>query len=104
MTDQQRPRDLPWDELNARGREWADKGAYVFVKWTCVVCGSRQTFPEPNHLYDEGECEDCGGVTDLRKTGGGFALILTNDHAGAEKVFAAIAAQPPAYQQREGKA
>ena len=103
MNEQQPSIDVPWDALCARAEEWSAKGAYVFIKWTCVVCGSRQTFAEPNHIYDEGECEDCGAVTDLRKTGGGFALVMTNDPA-AEKVFAAIAAQPPAYKQREGKA
>lgn len=44
----------------------------IFVKFTCIHCGSRQTFSEPNTIFADGVCEDCGQTTKI--TCGGFAL------------------------------
>jgi hypothetical protein len=41
-------------------------GATVHMKWTCVHCGARQTFVEPNSVYETGgRCEECNKVTDV---------------------------------------
>lgn len=40
-------------------------GDTVFFKFTCVGCGTRQTFTDPNKFYFSGKCELCGIVTDL---------------------------------------
>ena len=47
--------------------------AQVFFKFTCIHCGARQTFDEPNTLYTEGHCEECGNITEIVE--GGFAVI-----------------------------
>jgi hypothetical protein len=42
------------------------RGATVHMKWSCVHCGSRQTFAEPNSVHIQGgRCEECNKVTDV---------------------------------------
>jgi ribosomal protein S27E len=50
--------------------------AQVFFKFTCVGCGTRQMFDEPNKLYTTGSCEECGAVTDLQEKGCNYLLQL----------------------------
>lgn len=64
--------DLPWDELLARADDAIAGGATVYQKFTCALCGTRQTMEAPNRFYTEGQCEACRHVTDLIKTGGGY--------------------------------
>ena len=67
--------DLPRDELVRLANEVLQTmpGMNVYFKFTCAHCGSRQTFAEPNTLYTSGDCEECGGNTEVAK--GGFAIM-----------------------------
>jgi len=38
----------------------------VLVKWTCVHCGTRQVFSEPNIGFQFGECYVCGETTKIK--------------------------------------
>jgi len=70
--------DLPREELMARAQaaldQFARQGtpAHVNFKFTCERCGTRCTLSDPNTLYEEGECFQCGHTTKIEK--GGFAL------------------------------
>jgi len=44
-------------------------GAAFYQKWTCGKCKKRVTGNTPNKLFIAGHCEDCGHITDIRKTG-----------------------------------
>jgi DNA-directed RNA polymerase subunit RPC12/RpoP len=48
--------------------------AKVFFKYTCAACGTRVTFAEPNHLFERGQCHQCGHEQDV--TEGGYLLNL----------------------------
>jgi hypothetical protein len=41
----------------------------VYFKFTCVVCGTRCTFSQPNTLYQYGDCFLCGNQTKVDKAG-----------------------------------
>jgi len=45
-----------------------------YQKWTCSGCGRRITANIPNQLTYEGHCEDCGAITDMRKTGCNYSM------------------------------
>lgn len=50
--------------------------AAVYQKWTCSGCGKRITGNTANQLFEQGHCEECGHITDLRKTGCNYAVHL----------------------------
>jgi len=69
-----KPKDLPRAELEKLARETLAQypHAEVFFKFTCVHCGQRCQFTEPNKLYERGECNVCGKETEVKQ--GGFML------------------------------
>lgn len=72
--------DHPFYEVFAQANEVIEKtGGKVFFKFTCENCMSRQTFAEPNTLYKEGSCEECGHVTNVEKRGCGFLLHVVGE-------------------------
>ena len=75
--------DFPFDQVTAEADRRRREGAIVFQKWTCGGCGHRLAGgPDGWTMY--GRCEDeingkiCGYVTDLRKTGCNFTLIMVH--------------------------
>jgi len=52
------------------------QGGITFQKFTCKKCGKRQTMDVPNTFYREGQCEECGHITNLEKACG-FTAIMT---------------------------
>lgn len=74
-----RPGDLPLQELiKLADRAILEAGgpqhAEVHFKWTCIYCGARCSFIEPNAYFEEGECCKCGKSTPF--TMGGLSLHL----------------------------
>lgn len=63
----------------AKAKEVKEIGGQVLFKYTCLHCGSRQTFAEENKLYVEGQCEECKGITNLfdERARVGFAALIT---------------------------
>jgi hypothetical protein len=51
-------------------------GSAIYQKWTCAGCQRRITGTTPNALFAHGHCEECGYVTDLRKTGCNYTLHM----------------------------
>jgi hypothetical protein len=51
-------------------------GSAFFQKWTCGGCGRRITGNTPNKLFTEGHCEECGHITDLKKTGCNYMVHM----------------------------
>lgn len=74
---EQKPKDLPKDELFAKAEEvlarYGEK-AEVYFKFTCTHCGQRCTLEKPNYLPKYGECFKCGQDTEIKE--GGFMLML----------------------------
>ncbi len=50
--------------------------ATFFQKWTCGGCGKRIVGNTPNKLFERGHCEECGHITDIRKTGCNYAIHM----------------------------
>jgi len=85
------PGDLPLSELVEKADEVIKMGrgfAKVYFEWTCVHCGSRQTFPEANALWMWGICEECGETTSITK--GGYTLVLDMPAGGVPREFATM--------------
>ncbi len=45
----------------------------IHFKWTCPYCGTRCMFQEPNKLFENGECHECGKTSMVKF--GGFTII-----------------------------
>lgn len=69
--------DVPFDELARLMEAQVVAGNTVFAKWTCAHCGDRCTDNEADVLHTSYRHEDCGHVTDVTKTGGGFLLVAS---------------------------
>jgi hypothetical protein len=73
--------DLPREELLRRAdqaiKQFTQPGvkATVRFKFTCERCGTRCTLSEPNVLYENGECYECGHTTVITK--GGFMMEMS---------------------------
>lgn len=65
-----------------------------FQKFTCDKCWARITIDEPNKLFIEGHCQECGHVTDLKKRGCNYSLMLSNQHDVKEGPADPSAPQP----------
>jgi hypothetical protein len=76
------PSDLPRVELIRLARETVgqlrQEGviAWVWFKWTCPGCGTRNTLEMPGVLAERSNCIQCGQETVIEK--GGFALAIGN--------------------------
>ena len=84
MTDAIRPpKDLPREELMQVARDALQQypGAVIHFKFTCMHCGERCTFEEPNQLYEDGVCFRCGQSTPVSH--GGFMIAMEWKDEGA---------------------
>jgi hypothetical protein len=68
-------KDFPFDEVCDTARRLAVEGHKVYQKFTCVGCGQRLTMDEPNHFYEEGTCDKCDAVTDIKKQGCNYMVV-----------------------------
>jgi DNA-directed RNA polymerase subunit RPC12/RpoP len=76
------PTNLPREHLLLHAQEACRRipGAVVYFKWTCEACGERVTFDEPNTLYEQGECSECGHRQEV--TEGGYLLHVPPREGG----------------------
>lgn len=70
--------DYPLQECADAAEKLAAKGLFVFQKFTCDGCGSRQTMDTPNQFFTSGKCEECGTVTDIKKKGCNYLVTTVN--------------------------
>ena len=68
-------RDLPFVEIADQMQRHMLDGWDVFQKFTCANCGQRLTMAEPNMMWKEGDCDQCGHVTDIVKQGCGYSVV-----------------------------
>lgn len=57
----------------------------VYFKFTCAHCEARNTFADPNTLYESGECSECGETTLIEKAGFMLILVMDPDHKRKKK-------------------
>ena len=65
----EKPKDHPLNECAQAAETLVAQGMAVYQKFTCSNCGSRQTMAERNVFYTSGECQECGSITDITKSG-----------------------------------
>lgn len=63
---------------NAIGNVHLQQGGTVFQQWLCSHCGVKQTMANENMFYKNGQCEECGEITDIEKDGCNFMAVFTN--------------------------
>jgi hypothetical protein len=65
----------PFDEVAYEADLHVQKGRTVFQQFNCAHCGMKQTIDTPNHFFTYGDCEECGGRTDLKKAGCNYMMV-----------------------------
>jgi hypothetical protein len=78
--------DLPIREIEKMANAQIDKGFFIWQKWTCAHCGSRQTMDKPNVLYLTGECQECKRISPIPYCG----FMLASSGAGAELIQSSL--------------
>lgn len=71
--------DHPFYEVAERAEQVLESyhgAATIFQKWSCAECGARQTMDIPNTFFTVGQCEECGGITDIVATGCNYMLVV----------------------------
>jgi predicted RNA-binding Zn-ribbon protein involved in translation (DUF1610 family) len=68
--------DHPLKDCFETASEFVAGGATVYQKFTCTECDNRLTIEEANTFYTAATCDRCGKVTDIRKNGCNYMLIL----------------------------
>jgi hypothetical protein len=66
----------PFEEVLASANEVIERGGTVYQKFSCSNCGQRLTMDVPNTFYPEGNCDQCGHVTNIRETGCNFLAVF----------------------------
>jgi hypothetical protein len=68
----------PWDAVieNVRNKLAESPGAMFFQQYNCSGCGSKLTMDEANKFYTHGSCDRCPTITDIRKDGCNFMIVL----------------------------
>ena len=70
-------RDFPFDEVIKKASELIKtQGAIIYQKFSCAKCGTRQTIDVPNVFYTQGQCEECGHISNLKAQGCNYLLML----------------------------
>jgi hypothetical protein len=66
----------PFEESVKLALKVIREGATVYQQFNCSGCGQKQTVDVPNKMYEEGICEECGHVTNIKHDGCNFAVIF----------------------------
>lgn len=56
-------------------------GCKIHQQFNCASCGAKQTIEIANTLYEEGQCEECNHITDIRKDGINYLVIASSPEA-----------------------
>lgn len=69
------PLDFPFGDVVRQASEVMAQGHTIHQKWTCEHCGARQTMDVPNVMYEQGRCEECSRITNIRARGCNFLVV-----------------------------
>jgi hypothetical protein len=47
-----------------------------YQKFTCAGCGERLGIDEPNKFYTKGNCDNCSTITDIKKDGCNYMVVM----------------------------
>lgn len=62
-------------DVQQRARRDGTSAAF-YQKFTCSGCGQRLGMDEPNKFFTHGTCDRCPALTDIRKDGCNYVLIV----------------------------
>lgn len=67
--------DFPLSEIAHSCDLVIKNGGFILQKWTCDGCKRRLTANNVNVMVENGHCQHCNTVTDLKLRGCNFALL-----------------------------
>lgn len=69
-------KDFPWDEIIRAVEQHNKMGHDCFQKFTCAKCKNRLMIEQPNRFHTTASCDKCGHVTDIKKQGCNYMLLM----------------------------
>lgn len=75
--------DFPFHQVLAKAEKLAASGYQVFQKFSCQHCGKRLTIGTPNEFFSKGKCEQCGGETNIERTGCNYMVTVSRQRGTA---------------------
>jgi hypothetical protein len=71
------------------------EGWDFLMQFNCTKCGVKQTIDGLNKVYEKGQCEECGAITDLKLEGCNYMLWRSQDGTiPVEDLLTAVRNQP----------
>lgn len=70
--------DFPFEAVVRKAAELMDQGFEVHQKFTCAGCGNRLTMAQKNTFFEQGTCDHCDVMTDIRRRGCNYMIIVAN--------------------------
>lgn len=65
----------PFEEVAANAERKMNEGWEIYQQFNCAHCGAKQTMEQKDVFHVLGKCEECGGITNIRKDGCNFMAI-----------------------------
>lgn len=75
-THHQHYQDFPLTEIADAVERLIRQGATIHQKWSCSRCGLRLIMDEPNKLFTEGYCQECGTTTNIAAQGCNYLAVM----------------------------
>lgn len=71
-------RDFPFDKICKEAEQLISRspGITLYQKFTCAGCGARLTMDKPNAFFEQGTCDNCPTITDIKKQGCNYLAHL----------------------------
>ena len=73
--------DHPWEQIVETVQRLIkdDPRVRLYQKFTCAGCGERLGIDEPNVFYEQGTCDRCDAVTDIKRQGCNYMAMWSLD-------------------------
>jgi hypothetical protein len=69
-------KDFPFELMCEQAQEQIKQGTTIHQKFTCSGCGARLFIEKPNVFYEEATCDKCAAITNIKKAGCNYSVIM----------------------------
>jgi hypothetical protein len=80
-------KNFPFDLMCEQAQELIKQGTLVHQKFTCSGCGARLFIEKPNIFYEEGTCDKCAAVTNIKEAGCNYSVVMTISRGPPEDII-----------------
>lgn len=68
--------DYDFEKVVAKVKKLTTEGHRCYQKFSCEKCDNRLGIDRPNTFYEQGSCDNCGHITNIRERGCNYTLVM----------------------------